>query len=477
MRSRVNPGARRVDETSGPRRDPFPYVEAMSTERAAAVRQWPRRVALLGLSLLAAPALVMTVATPAHAATGTITEPSQSGQTFTTASTLIIRAQVRRGFNDGGKVTLTLSTPGSSSEYELASHSGGSTSGGTYTLEFTYDPGCPQFPGTPCSGRPAANGTHTIRLRGTSSTVEKTFTMRVPPRKPTGVNATKTGDRQITVRWDRGNEPDLAGYDLFTNGDTAVARGISPDRTEYVVDYPETGYEGQKSFYVVANRRTCPGCSDTVASPRSDTSSAELHAPPPPPPSPDPSYEPEPSPSYDPGQGGGTDPTASPGSTPGSGGGPSTSPSPGSTSRPGTNGPGGGSNPSSSARPSASGSASSGSGGRLSAPVLAQRQAFALQFRNFAPKLGAPKLPPLPDFEDPEYFEEEGTYEETLDFGEQDIEELVTSAQGGGQRSVVEELVSTAFEGRRLWSSIGWSLVLFLVAGHLRRWLNAAQHD
>lgn len=113
----------------------------------------------------------------------------------------------------------------------------------------------------------------------------------------------------------------------------------------------------------------------------------------------------------------------------------------------------------------------------MSAPVLAQRKAFAQQFRNFAPKLGAPKLPPLPQFEDPEFLEEEGTYEETLDFGEQDIEELIASAQGGGQRSVVEEFVSTAFEGRRLWSSISWSLVLFLIAGHLRRWLNAAQHD
>ena len=144
----------------------------------------------------------------------------------------------------------------------------------------------------------------------------------------------------------------------------------------------------------------------------------------------------------------------------------------------GANGGGTGSDPAASGQPGASSSASPTSGsGKVSAPVLAQRQAFALQFRSFAPKLGAPKLPPLPNFDDPEIAEDEGTYEETLDFGEQDIEELITSAQGGGERSIVEEFVSTAFEGRRLWSSIGWGLVLFLIAGHLRHWLNAPRRD
>jgi len=441
---------------------------------------WRRRVAGAGLALIVAPTLVVTTfSTAAHAATGSISEPP-AGQTYTSATTLIIKAQIRRGLNDGGKVAMTVQLPGSSTEYEVASHSGGATAGGDYDLQFTYDPGCPSFPGTPCAGRPAPNGTHTIRLRGTSTVVERTFVTRVAPRKPTGVNATKTGERQVTVRWDRGNEPDLAGYDLFTNGDAVVARNIAPDRNEFVVNYPETGYEGDKTFYVVANRRVCPGCGDTLSSPRSDSSTARLEAPPPPPPSADPSFQPEPSPSSDPG----TNPSASPAPT--SGPGSSTNPSPGSSSG-SSSGPGSGSGggstggPGSSASPQPGASSStgsgSGSGGSVSAPVLAQRKAFAQQFRNFAPKLGAPKLPPLPQFEDPEFLEEEGTYEETLDFGEQDIEELIASAQGGGQRSVVEEFVSTAFEGRRLWSSISWSLVLFLIAGHLRRWLNAAQHD
>ncbi|HVE99705.1 MAG TPA: hypothetical protein VNA12_11060 [Mycobacteriales bacterium] len=443
------------------------------------MRVWRRRLAMLGLSTLAAPVLVVAAAQPAHAATGSISEPP-AGQTYTTAATLVIKAQVERRINDGGKVTLTLQLPGSTTEYELASHVGGATSGGTYPLQFTYDPGCPQFPGKSCDGRPAPNGTHVIRLRGTSNAVERSFVTRVPPKRPTGVNASATGQRQVTVRWDRGNEPDLAGYDLFTNGDQVVQRGISPDRTEYVVNYPETGYEGDKTFYVVAQRRACAGCSDTLASPRSNTASARLDAPPPPPPSPDPTYEPSPaaSPSDGTGSGSGTGTGGS-----GSGSGSSGTPSPGATSGPNSSGtprPGSSADPSSNPSASSSGGAGSGSGGKKdsaatppAAAIITRRQAFALQFKSFAPKIGAPKLPPLPNFEDPEIAEEDGTYEETLDFGEQDIEELVTSAQGGGERSVVEELVTQAFEGRRLWSSIGWSLVLFLIAGHLRRWLNA----
>ncbi|HVF20369.1 MAG TPA: hypothetical protein VNA14_09015 [Mycobacteriales bacterium] len=451
----------------------------MTTGKASQVRTWPRRVGLLGLSLITAPVLVVgTMSTPAHAATGTFSEPP-AGATYTTGATLIVKARISRGLNDTGKVTMTMQLPASTTEYEVASHSGGSTSGGGYDLQYTFDPSCPSFPGIACQGRPTYNGTHIVRLRGTSSPVERSFVMRVPPKKPTGVTASTTDRTHITVRWDRGSEPDLTGYDLFTDGDKAVARGIAPDRNEYVVEYPQSGGEGTHSFYVVAHRRACAGCADTLASPRSESASATIEAPPPPPPSADPSYEPEPSPTADTGGGGGSgsSPSTSPGATPGSGGGSSGSPAPGASGGTGTSGTGTGTNPSASGQPGSSSAASPSSGsGKVSAPVIAQRQAFALQFRSFAPKLGAPKLPPLPNFDDPEFPEEEGTYEETLDFGEQDIEELITSAQGGGERSIVEEFVSTAFEGRRLWSSVGWGLVLFLIAGHLRRWLNAPQH-
>lgn len=478
MQDRVNPLGSCVEATNetGPR-TPRRAGRTGRETKVSTVRAWPRRLALLGASALAAPALVVAAAQPAHAATGSISEPP-AGQTYTSSTTLVIKARVERRLNDGGKVSMTIQLPGSATEFEVASHSGGSTSGGSYDLTYTYDPACPSFPGKSCDGRPAPNGTHVVRLRGTSNAAERSFVMRVAPRRPTGVNATATGQRQVTVRWDRGNEPDLAGYDLFTGGDQVVERGIAPDRNEYVVNYPETGYEGEKTFYLVAQRRTCPGCSDTLASPRSDQASARLDAPPPPPPSPDPTYQPSPSENPNGGSGGGSGGTGGTGS---SGSGSSASPSAGpSSSSGGSAGSGGTGSPASPGATSAPGSSAdpkSGGGsapGRASAPILAQKQAFALQFRSFAPKLGAPKLPPLPNFDMPELAEEEGTYEDTLDFGEQDIEELITSAQGGGQRSVVEEFVTQAFEGRRLWSSIGWSLVLFLIAGHLRRWLNAA---
>ncbi|HVE62967.1 MAG TPA: hypothetical protein VNB94_04105 [Mycobacteriales bacterium] len=439
------------------------------------MRQSSRQAARLALAVVATPALLFGLAQPAHAATGSISEPA-AGQTFTNGSTFVLRAQVNRGVNDGAKVAMTLQLPGSSTEFEVASQSGGPAAGGRFDLQYTYDPSCPSFPGIPCDGRPAPNGTHVIRLRGTSNAVERTFVMKVPPRRTTGVRAVNTGDYQITVRWDRGTEPDLAGYDVYSNGDSRIGQDLAPDTTEFVVNYP-AGAEGEKVFYLVAKRRACPGCNEVLEAPRSDQATARIDAPPPPPPSQDPNATPPPSssaPSPNPSSGGssGGGSSANPSAGPSGSAAPSSGPnsSPGSGAPGGSSGAGSGTEPSRSASPSSDGSP----GGRPSAPIIAQRQAFALTFRNFQPKLGAPKLPPLPNFTDPEVFEEEGTFEETLDFGEQDVEELVSSAQGGGSRSVVEEFVTEAFEGRKLWSSIGWSLILFLIAGHLRRWLNAA---
>jgi len=475
----VNPAALCVEASTGTASRAVAGLGSCRWKGGSDVRLRSRRTASLGLAFLAAPALLITLAQPAYAASGSISDPA-AGQTFTNGSTLVLRAQINRGINDAGKVALTIQLPGSSTEFEVASHTGGGASGGTFDLQFTYDPSCPSFPGVTCNGRPAPNGTHVVRLRGTSSPVERSFVMKVPPRRPSGVTATTTGQSQITVRWDRGNEPDLAGYDVISAG-SVIARDVSPDRTEHVVDYPSSGAEGEKTFSVVAKRRTCPGCSEVLESARSDDASARIDAPPPPPPSQDPAASPPPQSSGGSSSGGGgtsggssPSPSASAGSGGSTSGGTSGG---GSTSGGSTSGSTAGSSTSGSG-PASGGSAqpSAGTSGRPSAPVIAQRQQFALTFKNFQPKLGAPKLPPLPNFADPEVFEDEGTYEETLDFGEQDVSELATSAQGGGSRSVVEEFVTEAFEGRKLWSSIGWSLILFLIAGHLRRWLNAVPH-
>src|SRR5688500_6871120 len=97
---------------------------SVTTGKASEVRTWSRRLALLGLPLIAAPVLVVTtLSAPAHAATGSFSEPP-AGATYTTGSTLIVKARVSRRFNDTGKVTMTIQLPGSTTEYEVASHSG-----------------------------------------------------------------------------------------------------------------------------------------------------------------------------------------------------------------------------------------------------------------------------------------------------------------------------------------------------------------
>jgi len=72
------------------------------------------------------------------------------------------------------------------------------------------------------------NGIYNVRLRGsvTGKVYEtKNFTVRVPPSAPRGVRASASGGK-VTVRWSRGAEDDLAGYEVAAGG--ARSRSASP---------------------------------------------------------------------------------------------------------------------------------------------------------------------------------------------------------------------------------------------------------
>jgi hypothetical protein len=63
------------------------------------------------------------------------------------------------------------------------------------------------------------NGPYVVRLKGLLGEVidQRTFYVRVPPKQPTGVD-TSVSAHKLVVRWARGPESDLAGYDVFAAG-------------------------------------------------------------------------------------------------------------------------------------------------------------------------------------------------------------------------------------------------------------------
>lgn len=68
----------------------------------------------------------------------------------------------------------------------------------------------------------ARNGAYVATLKDLlGSTIDqRTFYVRVPPSRPTGVD-TSVSDHKLVVRWDRGDESDLSGYNVYVGGKAA----------------------------------------------------------------------------------------------------------------------------------------------------------------------------------------------------------------------------------------------------------------
>ena len=428
-----------------------------------------KRLGALGLAGSLAGVSLLVGATPAFAA-GSITDPVD-GAVFDRATSFTLRASI----DTTTTTELRLQGPGGADQ--VVDSDRGTVTDGRASLDYAFDTGCVTFPSTSCSGSaPGANGVWTITLRGGASD-SRSFTLRIPPATPGGVSASEEGFRAAKVTWRRGSEPDLSGYTLYDNG--AVAQdGIglgscSGSMCSTTVTYDRDG-TGAHAYSLVAKRLAAAGSSQTLSSARSGEASVNLGSPPPPPP-PSPTADPTP----DSGAGSGSGATPAPSS--GSGG---SSPTPvtaganGSGSGPSSSG-GGTSGGGSSSGGSSSNGGSSGIGtssGTSPATAIAQRQAFGLSFSAFGPKLGIPKLPPLPATQPAVAAPlPDGTYENTL--GDKDVvtREKVSAPAAAVRR--VSDAFSSAVDSERLARSLAGALILLAIAAHLRRWLgDASEH-
>ena len=211
---------------------------------------------LLVLRPLVLPALVLAVlpAAPAAAAGG-ITSPGP-GAVVAADGVLPLRAVV-----EGPAVRpsqLTLQAPGA----EVGEVVAVSTSPNGGELASDLNTRC-----TTAVCTPAANGEWVLRLSGAADD-ERRFVLRIPPAAPVDVVAQRS-QAGVSVRWRRGDEPDLVGYAVrAASGDVVVER-IGLDACDAgrrcAVDVPEDG----GAWSVTAYRSTCPDCGEVLASPAS----------------------------------------------------------------------------------------------------------------------------------------------------------------------------------------------------------------
>lgn len=441
-----------------------------------------RLAAVLALSLPLTGGLLLGTA---PAASADVVAPG-NGTVFSTAAPVDIRADYDRSTSEN---RLTLTSPGG--VVATIATAPGNLNGGT--LSYRFDPLCWTVG---CSGsKPAPNGTWTLTQSGGGSG-SSTFVTRLRPEAPTSVTASAISTREVRVSWRAGNEPDLTGFAVF-EGSMVVeeVRRAACDGTSCsaVVDYANEG-TGDHTYTVRASRSVAPGSADTLESAMSAPASARLESPPPPPP-PAPSETASSEPQQGGSTGGGT--TGGAGSGSGTGSGSTSSGSTGSGSAGGgstSSGSGSGEGGASAGSSSGSTSGTPARGGSSAAPIgtgsssaqasadnqaVAQRKAFALTFSTFGPKLGIPKLPPLPAGPSPAIAPElaDGTFESTLPGFEEDkvIREQVQVAQNPTER--VRSVVSTAFDRDRLLRSTAAALVLLLAGAHLRRWLGSAREQ
>ena len=166
------------------------------------------RIRRLGAVLLAVPVavgvMVLGLTSPAQAATG-ITAPGT--ETITEGSTVKVSAQADNVLN----AVLQIAAPGSD-EFETIA-SGGNLLGTTHLSKTVGI---------------ARNGVYKVRLRGglTGATYDsRSFTVRVPPATPDGLRTSAAGGK-VVVRWKRGLESELTGYQIAATGTTARTRSV-----------------------------------------------------------------------------------------------------------------------------------------------------------------------------------------------------------------------------------------------------------
>jgi hypothetical protein len=399
---------------------------------------------------------VLALAAPAHAASSVSATPAsvtQHGQ-------VTLNGTLEWDGPSAGRAQLRLAAPGGPASPVATADSGQDPRVVAFTIGTA--PCAPEGSALCERGNVVPNGRWAVELWEVQRSLDgvdrqvanASLFIDIPAGTPQEVTAV-LDDRTVTVTWARGVgpeqklvEPDVVWRVDDGDGRSVLARPSDCDgatcRAVFAYGDDESG---PRSFTVSASR-PCDGCR---AAPATSAATDEV-------------VIPVAAPT--------TSPTA-PGAAPGGGSGPSAAPSTGAgTADATTPAPDGATG----AAPGAGATAQGGTG-------RSQALSFAQGFSDFAPKLGLPKLPPLPDTAVAAPQIADGTYEESLGYQDQIVREPVVDepvvdepvAQGG--RPGVLTSSDGPLGDEQVARSLAVALVLMLSGAHLRTWLARARAD
>lgn len=213
-------------------------------------------------------ALIALTPAPASAASDDITSPSR-GAVITGGPSVLIAADL----DLAEEAELRLRGPADSAFSTLDKGMGGD-------LRYRLDISCPGYDRACAGRRPAPNGTYTIRvvesglLAGGGVEDQQVFTLRIPPAPPEDVSIRAVDPDSVRLRWDRGDEPDLAAYEVIDAAGAQVKRVPAEEACRGSVcatRVPVPGEErgGRVSYAVRSYRDAGPSASGTLVSPPS----------------------------------------------------------------------------------------------------------------------------------------------------------------------------------------------------------------
>ena len=288
---------------------------------------------------------------------------------------------------------------------------------------------CPSDPGDACAaGGLAPNGPYTVveeesGLRGRTS--QRSFFLRIGGDPVPDLRAT-LAERTATVTWRPGPEPDVTSYAVADDRGArqTVARSACSAEGVCSATFAYAAADTGSRVFSVRAARPCgvEGCPDALGP---EATSEPVQLPPPPP-------------------GSGPSPTASAGSG-GSAGGPGAS-----------------------------------TAGRGQGTARADLGGFASTFNSFGPKLGLPKLPPLPDSTAPAVAAPEvpDTFDETLGYEDRtELDPVLPGPQAGRDDTRLTSTGAGLLGDEQVVRGLAGALVLALSGAHLRTWLAHARRD
>lgn len=185
-------------------------------------RALSRLVMSCGVAALAVLGFAPTMAVAAAADTVTVAGGSSYTYTFNQSPSIQATAQPAcQVLGSAGTDTLTIDGPGVSSSV-LVSHAGSCSK--PVTLSPSAASVNTSHPSWNGGAGPADNGNYTVTLTNGSRQKSASFTLLIPPARPTGFTAAPAGGTYATFQWAPNPEPDIVGYAITDSaGDTLTS--------------------------------------------------------------------------------------------------------------------------------------------------------------------------------------------------------------------------------------------------------------